>query len=152
MTSRMLGSSASPLICSLESTWGLIRSPPLGRKETGSTAALPIWLDYRLAVEQNYPAQDFKVPPNIVFRHVASWNTNADYYLPFDVNAQQRFYEEDFLYSDGGMTYESDKAYQQSYKQYDYNRDAVPDQERIPVEAVVLAKKHKTPVSGYPSS
>ncbi len=108
---------------------GFDQVAPMGRKETGSTAALPIWLDYRLAVEQNYPAQDFKVPPNIVFRHVASWNTNADYYLPFDVNAQQRFYEEDFLYSDGGMTYESDKAYQQSYKQYDYNRDAVPDQE-----------------------
>ncbi len=38
---------------------------PMGRSEAGSMAALPIWVKYRLAVEDNYPYEDFAPPPDV---------------------------------------------------------------------------------------
>ena len=35
---------------------------PMGRYETGSRVAVPIWVDYRKAVEQDYPEQNFVFP------------------------------------------------------------------------------------------
>lgn len=39
----------------------------LGRYETGSRAAVPIWLDYMMNSVKHYPKQDFPVPENIEF-------------------------------------------------------------------------------------
>ncbi|QJT10145.1 penicillin-binding protein 1A [Oceanidesulfovibrio marinus] len=44
---------------------------PMGDKETGSRAALPIWVKYRMHVEDEYPEEDFKTPGGIVFENVA---------------------------------------------------------------------------------
>ncbi|GAB7079335.1 penicillin-binding protein 1A [Megalodesulfovibrio paquesii] len=43
---------------------------PMGKQETGAAAALPIWIDYRKQVEEDYPVQDFPVPEGIVTRTV----------------------------------------------------------------------------------
>ena len=63
---------------------------PMGRLETGGRVALPLWLAYRQAVEDNYPVQDFPVPPGIVFAQVnaatgglAGPGAGETYYLPF---------------------------------------------------------------------
>jgi penicillin-binding protein 1A len=45
---------------------GYDQPAPLGRWETGSRAALPVWLDYRQAVEEKYPVQNFSPPPGVV--------------------------------------------------------------------------------------
>lgn len=44
---------------------------PMGDKETGSRTALPIWVKYRMHVEENYPMEDFQTPGGIVFEEVA---------------------------------------------------------------------------------
>ena len=63
---------------------------PMGRFETGSRAALPIWLDYRTKVEPKYPVEDFPVPPGIVMARVnarsgglASAEDKNAFVLPF---------------------------------------------------------------------
>ena len=43
---------------------------PMGKWETGSRAASPIWVDYRKTVEEDYPYQDFTQPPGIVMVQV----------------------------------------------------------------------------------
>ncbi len=43
---------------------------PLGKYETGSRTASPIWLDYMKNVLKETPITDFKVPPGIVFAKV----------------------------------------------------------------------------------
>jgi len=45
---------------------GFDQPKPMGRGETGGRAALPIWLGYRKAVENDYPVEDFSRPPGIV--------------------------------------------------------------------------------------
>jgi penicillin-binding protein 1A len=40
---------------------------PVG-KETGGSAAVPIWLSFMQAAEANKPVRDFEVPPGIVFQ------------------------------------------------------------------------------------
>ncbi len=42
----------------------------LGRQETGSTAAVPIWTDYMAAATQGLPQKDFVVPSNIEFARI----------------------------------------------------------------------------------
>lgn len=42
---------------------------PMGRGEAGSSAALPIWIDYRSAIESNYPVEDFPPPPDLKMAH-----------------------------------------------------------------------------------
>ena len=39
----------------------------LGRGETGSSAALPIWIEYMKQVHENLPKEEFNVPDQIVF-------------------------------------------------------------------------------------
>ena len=43
---------------------------PLGRRETGSKAASPIWLEYMKAAHEDRPVRDFPVPPGVVFSKV----------------------------------------------------------------------------------
>ncbi len=45
---------------------GFDQLQPMGKFETGSRAALPIWLKYREAVEENYPVTPFPEPMNVV--------------------------------------------------------------------------------------
>ncbi|UCE87228.1 MAG: PBP1A family penicillin-binding protein [Deltaproteobacteria bacterium] len=42
----------------------------LGRGEAGSTAALPIWIDYMRVALARRPVRDFPVPPDIVFARI----------------------------------------------------------------------------------
>lgn len=44
---------------------GFDQPKPMGKGETGGRAALPIWLAYRKAVENDYPVEDFSRPPGI---------------------------------------------------------------------------------------
>ena len=39
----------------------------LGRREEGSRAALPIWMDFWAEVMKDKPVEDFSIPANIVF-------------------------------------------------------------------------------------
>jgi penicillin-binding protein 1A len=39
----------------------------LGNYETGSRAALPVWMDFMRNIYKDKPAEDFQVPPNISF-------------------------------------------------------------------------------------
>jgi len=49
---------------------GFDRWVPMGKSETGSRAALPIWVGYRLAVEDQYPLEDFTPPRKILTKHI----------------------------------------------------------------------------------
>lgn len=44
----------------------------LGKGETGSRAAVPIWLDYMAKATEPYPVTDFKVPDSIEFARINS--------------------------------------------------------------------------------
>ena len=63
---------------------------PMGKWETGSRAASPLWVDYRKQVEEDYPYQDFTQPPGIVMVRVdgasgklASPSSSTAFFLPF---------------------------------------------------------------------
>lgn len=69
---------------------GFDHNEPMGKFETGSRAALPVWLNYRLRVESNYPPQDFQQPPGIYFARVGSQDRDEDgnlmsgaFFMPF---------------------------------------------------------------------
>ncbi len=49
---------------------GFDQPKPMGKGETGAKAAMPIWLSYRKAVENDYPVEDFSRPPGIVMANV----------------------------------------------------------------------------------
>ncbi|MDC0336129.1 PBP1A family penicillin-binding protein [Pseudodesulfovibrio sp.] len=68
---------------------------PMGKWETGSRAASPIWVSYRKAVEEDYPYQDFTQPPGIVMLRVdgtsgklASPSSEKEFFLPFKVGTE----------------------------------------------------------------
>ncbi|MGM0424757.1 MAG: penicillin-binding protein 1A, partial [Thermodesulfobacteriota bacterium] len=68
---------------------------PMGKYETGSRAAAPVWLDYRQEVEDEYPVQDFSRPPGIVMARVDARNgllagpkSEDSYLLPFKAGTQ----------------------------------------------------------------
>lgn len=42
----------------------------LGRGEVGGRAALPIWINYMMAVHENLPAENFPVPDGIIFVNI----------------------------------------------------------------------------------
>ncbi len=63
---------------------------PMGKYETGSRAACPIFVNYRKKVEGDYPIEDFKRPSGIVMARIdakngllAGPNTKESYLLPF---------------------------------------------------------------------
>jgi len=68
---------------------------PMGKWETGSRAASPIWVNYRKQVEEDYPYQDFTQPPGIVMVRVdgssgklASPSSTKEFFLPFKVGSE----------------------------------------------------------------
>ena len=50
---------------------GFDQGKSMGKEETGSRAAGPIWVKYRLAMEKRYRVKDFPIPKNIVFEQVS---------------------------------------------------------------------------------
>lgn len=55
----------------ISSVWvGFDTEKIIGRGETGSSSALPIWMDYMSTIHQNLPALNFEPPPDIVFVNV----------------------------------------------------------------------------------
>lgn len=74
---------------------GFDQLQPMGRLETGARAASPIWLDYRKAVEEQFPVMDFPQPQGVVMARVvatsglsAEGGGHAEYFLPFKVGTQ----------------------------------------------------------------
>ncbi|MEF2232299.1 MAG: PBP1A family penicillin-binding protein [Pseudodesulfovibrio sp.] len=74
---------------------GFDEMKPMGKWETGSRAASPIWVDYRKVVEEDYPYQDFTQPPGIVMVRVdgdtgklASPSSRTEFFLPFKVGTE----------------------------------------------------------------
>ncbi len=67
---------------------------PMGRFETGSRAALPIWLEYRKQVEPLYQAEDFSQPEGVVISKASfregsrSGMVDVSYFLPFKEGTQ----------------------------------------------------------------
>jgi penicillin-binding protein 1A len=68
---------------------------PMGKWETGSRAASPLWVDYRMQVEGDYPYQDFTEPPGVVMVRVdgdtgklASSGSETEFFLPFKVGTE----------------------------------------------------------------
>ena len=63
----------------------------MGRENSGAHAALPIWLEYRKAVEDRYPPEDFLPPEGIVWSRVENSQAVSSkgehapesYFLPF---------------------------------------------------------------------
>jgi penicillin-binding protein 1A len=55
----------------ISSVWvGLDTEKSIGRGETGSSSALPIWLEYMTTVHETLPVKSFEQPSNIVFLNV----------------------------------------------------------------------------------
>lgn len=53
------------------SVWiGFDNEKIIGRGETGSSAALPVWIDYMAAVHKDLPILSFEPPPDVVFVNV----------------------------------------------------------------------------------
>ncbi len=73
---------------------------PMGRLETGARAALPIAVGYRSAIEEQYPVQDFPIPPGIVQARIdgntgnlAGPGSKTSYFLPFQEGTQPTMVE-----------------------------------------------------------
>jgi penicillin-binding protein 1A len=49
---------------------GFDQEKPLGKDETGSRAACPIWLDFMKTVLEGKPIKHFSVPPGIIFAKI----------------------------------------------------------------------------------
>ncbi|MCB9072587.1 MAG: PBP1A family penicillin-binding protein [Bdellovibrionaceae bacterium] len=55
----------------ISSVWvGYDTEKMIGRGETGSSTALPIWMDYMETLHKNLTVESFDVPPDIVFMNV----------------------------------------------------------------------------------
>lgn len=74
---------------------GFDQPRPMGKYETGSRAACPVWVQYRQVVEDFYPVTDFARPPGIVMARVdaktgllAGPGSQKSYLLPFKAGTQ----------------------------------------------------------------
>jgi penicillin-binding protein 1A len=74
---------------------GFDQPRPMGKYETGSRAASPIWLAYRQGVEDGYPPVSFPQPQGIVMAKVDAVNgllagpkTKKSFLLPFKAGTQ----------------------------------------------------------------
>ncbi|SKA75809.1 penicillin-binding protein 1A [Desulfobaculum bizertense DSM 18034] len=80
----------------LTTVWvGFDRMQPMGRFETGSRAASPIWVGYRKAIESQYAEEDFPQPPGIVMARIDAKNgllagsaTEKSYFLPYKAGTE----------------------------------------------------------------
>lgn len=84
----------SPYLLSI--AWvGFDQLTPMGKWETGSRAAGPLWVNYRMAVEGDYPVEDFQQPPGVVMARIdaasgllAGPDSEKTYFLPFKDGTQ----------------------------------------------------------------
>lgn len=73
---------------------GFDEPTPMGRGESGSRTALPIWLQYRKGVEDEYPAEDFKQPEGVVMSKASfeegskEGTVRVSFFLPFKEGTQ----------------------------------------------------------------
>lgn len=74
---------------------GFDQIEPMGRLETGSRAASPIVVEYRMAVKDQFPPSDFPQPEGIVMVNVdgktgllAGPESEESYFLPFKAGTQ----------------------------------------------------------------
>jgi len=52
-------------------TWvGYDQARTLGKNETGSKAACPVWIDFMQKIHKEIPKKDFEVPDNIIFQKI----------------------------------------------------------------------------------
>jgi len=82
---------------------GFDQLTPMGKWETGSRAAAPLWVEYRKAVEDEYPVQDFRQPPGVVMARIdpgtgllAGPGAEESYFLPFKAGTQPIQTAQDF--------------------------------------------------------
>ena len=82
-------------------TWvGFDNYTPLGKKEFGGTAALPIWIDFMRAALQDSPEQERKLPPGIV--HVKIDPDTGLLAAPGQRNAIFEYFREEHVPEQGG--------------------------------------------------
>jgi penicillin-binding protein 1A len=82
-------------------TWvGFDNYTPLGKKEFGGTAALPIWIDFMRAALQDSPEQERKLPPGIV--HVKIDPDTGLLAAPGQRNAIFEYFREEHVPKQGG--------------------------------------------------
>ncbi len=104
---------------------GFDQIEPMGSKETGSRAALPIWIQYRQGVESFYHEQDFTRPDGIIFQHVASSGFAAEeersgeYYLPFIASNFGEPMFMDGYFTEFGQDFVLDGSYQGAFPYYE---------------------------------
>ncbi|OEU69139.1 MAG: penicillin-binding protein [Desulfovibrio sp. S3730MH75] len=74
---------------------GFDQLTPMGKYETGSRAASPIWVNYRKKVESDYPYMDFPQPDGVVMAKVdgssgllAGPGSTKTFFLPFKEGTQ----------------------------------------------------------------
>ncbi|WP_432736669.1 penicillin-binding protein 1A [Maridesulfovibrio sp. FT414] len=74
---------------------GFDQLTPMGKWETGSRAASPIWVSYRMKVEEDYPYTDFTQPDGVVMAKIdaatgllAGPSSEESYFLPFKEGTQ----------------------------------------------------------------
>ncbi len=102
---------------------GFDQIAPMGSKETGSRAALPIWIQYRQGVENSYHEQDFTRPDGIIFQHVAASgfmaeeDSGSDYYLPFIASSLGEPMFMEGYSNEYGQGYMLDGYYQGTFQQ-----------------------------------
>jgi penicillin-binding protein 1A len=95
---------------------GFDDNQPMGKYETGSRAASPIWLAYRQEVEEDYAPQDFMQPPEVSMVRVDAENgllagpgTVQSYFLPFKSGTEPVHVSEgEAVRTDGGDTTSED--------------------------------------------
>ncbi|MBI9110047.1 penicillin-binding protein 1A [Maridesulfovibrio ferrireducens] len=74
---------------------GFDQLTPMGKWETGSRAASPIWVSYRKEVEKDYPYMDFPQPDGVVMAKIdaasgllAGPGSSETFFLPFKEGTQ----------------------------------------------------------------
>ncbi|MFP4107686.1 MAG: penicillin-binding protein 1A [Desulfonatronovibrio sp.] len=74
---------------------GFDQLTPMGKYETGSRAASPIWVNYRKQVEDDYPVEDFARPPGVTMARIdpdtgllAPSDAQESYLLPFKTGTE----------------------------------------------------------------
>ena len=74
---------------------GFDQLTPMGKYETGSRAASPIWVNYRKKVESDYPYMDFPQPDGVVMAKVDAFSgllagpgSTKTFFLPFKEGTQ----------------------------------------------------------------
>ena len=63
----------------------------LGRRESGASAALPVWVDYMAGVLPDFPEKPQKVPSNIVTRFINKDNEKVTH--PSDPDGYHEYYQ-----------------------------------------------------------